>query len=344
MFALPEPGQSVLWQTGLVTYVVPLALAPLAVRLSCMRSVPPALSALLASVIVFVAGGFSETFAAMQVAACVVLVAFAWQGSGVPRVRSAGLLLASATASMLVVAFAPGNAVRASLLPPGPTIVDLGLGIAVFTAKLVAVYLRDAWEYAAIALTAGVALTPHVAVRGRGRHLIAIPAVALVLVAACAAPSAYALGGPPPGRALVIPYSLLNCSLLVAGIAAGQSWRNRRAHALAVTRVSIASVLLVPLVAVAGVRDSAVVLRAWSDWRAFAHSWDGRDTALTGLPETAHATVRGFPNPLSLERVGPQRDHWVNRAVAGYYGVRSLVAVEETAGPDAAVGEGSDGG
>jgi hypothetical protein len=110
--------QDVYWQTGLVTYLLPLILATLFLgwlaRYGLTHSAKPVGWPLALGVcfgLAVLAGGSSETFAAAQVAALGLASALAL----LARSRARGMLLAGllgAVLALVVVALAPGNEVR----------------------------------------------------------------------------------------------------------------------------------------------------------------------------------------------------------------------------------------
>ncbi|GJM44975.1 MAG: hypothetical protein DHS20C21_18170 [Gemmatimonadota bacterium] len=332
VFSVRELEQVFLWQTGMVTYVAPLVLLPVAVRLATDGREGPArnLAMIGAAILVFIAGGFSETYAAAQVVLCSALlgVSLLRRTTALPS-KVWGVLLASATVSLLLIAAAPGNRVRSSLLAPGPALPELVMMTTLYTAKLIARFVVSSWAQVVVALLFALVMAESTRVcmrvaEVRRRHIAGGVALTLLLVAACVAPSAYGLSGPPPGRALIIPYAaLLFCVLLAGFIGACTTGAGRPSARGRAKSVLVGGLLLVA--AGSCWFESTVGLSRLAGLETYANAWDQRDRLLAGS-DREDVTIRWMRSPFGLEEVGPDPDHWVNRAVANYYGLRTVMA------------------
>jgi hypothetical protein len=338
----PDVGQSLFWQTGMLTYLLPLILlACLAglilqrVRVGCAG--PHWIVG--AGGLAFVAAGTSETYVAAQVAGLVLAGALGWFGlAGRSRQTFLALVAAGLVGSLLgfaIVALAPGNAVRG-----GGARTSWGF---VVTAALddARQFVHDFYRFSTLqaaiafcvpfglALLAGPRLSlDHQQLRTLLAWTALIGVTSIVEVVVCLLPSFYALSAPEPGRARIIPQLVLVCLTVLAGWVAGLAlpvWWPRSVHlrpvVAALVVISLASPVLITR-AVLAQADAA---------QAYAQRWDGIDAQVradhaAGLqdvvvePLAPTGTVRG------MDFVGPNSADWLNECVARYYGLRSIAA------------------
>jgi len=148
-----------------------------------------------------------------------------------------------------------------------------------------------------------------------------------ICLAACAiAPSAFAGGQFPAGRALMpARFALLAGWSLAAAALPGllPAPLNRSAWAGSLAAVLILSAGLYPLRAAAALEPQRAQLAGW------AQRWDERDAQIRAAaaagqrdPRVAQAEVVS-----GLEDIGPDPGHWVNRCAAGYYQLNSITAL-----------------
>ena len=338
----PDVGQSLFWQTGMLTYLLPLiVLAGLAglivqrVRLGCAGG--PWI--VVAGGLAFIAAGTSETYVAAQVAGLAFAGGLAWLGlSGQRRRVFLSLVAACLVGSLLafaIVALAPGNAVRGGGARPGWAFV---MGAALDdTRQFVHDFYRFSTLQAAIAfcLPFGMAVVarPRLSLdRQQLQKLLAwttiIGVTGIVEVVVCLLPSFYALSAPEPGRARIIPQLVLVSLTVLAGSVAGLAlpvwW-----PASAQLRPVMAALVLVSLAS--PVLITREVLAQADAAQAYARRWDGidaqvradhaaglQDVVVEALPPTG--TVRG------MDFVSSNSTDWLNECVARYYGVRTIAA------------------
>jgi len=230
----PHAVQSVYWQSGLLTYTVPLILLSLCVGLAAcglkrrLQNRSVLTLSLVCCVLAFVAAGFSETYATMQI----VLFAVVAAGSYwlVPaRIRRTSMLfsvaaLAGSLAALCVVALAPGNHVRRAFFPPPPGLLTLAKWSLYYAAGFIArsIYLAPLTFLVAGAIPALLAAGRHLdrpddnatrmSVIRVVRFLVLLPVVAFVLVLACGVPALYGMSLFLPERARIIPLFVLVCA------------------------------------------------------------------------------------------------------------------------------------
>lgn len=335
-------GQSLYWQTGMLTYLAPLVLLAgyVAIVADCVRrDHPQAASVVACGVLAFLAAGTSETYVAVQVVG-LLLAAGLVLASGSARLRRVllpllGVGLLGSVVAFGIVALAPGNAVRGGSGPrPAWSYV---LGASLDDARQ---FVHDFWRFEtpsfALALLLPAAwgvLWPAPAMAGRLARTfvwaVAIGLAGLALVVVSLLPSFYALSAPEPGRARIIPQLILVCLTVGAGYLAGTLLRlggpvmGRALQPLAVG--------LLVLTLVAPLLETRAALAEVDEARAYAQRWDSvdaqvradhaaglQDVVVPPLPPTG--TVRG------MDFVGPDPSDWLNECVARYYGLRTVTA------------------
>lgn len=195
--------------------------------------------AVVVSLLAFVVAGLSDT---MAVVLPIVLVGLLVALPAARR-RCAWALI-GATVGLLVVALAPGNAVRRSLLPPPDLWLSLTLAAQV-TGSFAATALRQApLSVAAVALvpllTAGDVVTDR-GVRGHlKRSLLIVTLTALAMSYGANFLGFYAASSQMGGRAAVVPTAIVVLCLFVASHLAGRLWRVRSRRAAQVLIVAAA--------------------------------------------------------------------------------------------------------
>ena len=298
----PDIFGSLIWQTGMVAYVVPLILTT-AWCAAYIRRQPEQIS-WLDAVIPFVAAGFSELFAICAIAFYTLAALFTRGRAQRPfLVASAASLLA-----LIIEAAAPGNAIRrANFAPLAPP-----LNVISATLWNSALFLGDEVAHSAIPL-AVVFLASAIFAPRPSRRMIGF-ACALILNSTVAAQfiTQATLSAPPPARSLIVPHFFIVLAVAILGASAGAR----------IPRRALAFALVVAIVGgplVSAYRNVRIV----SSERAFAQEWDALDAALRRGPRTprlvnAPETVGGLFFITSDER------HWANRCVADYYRLPSI--------------------
>ena len=360
----PNIIQSLYLRVPMFEYVVPLVLLIVGIGL---MAAPAGKQSLTTAgfvgwcVLAFVAGNFGPTYAAMQATACVAAMALnriAFGGARrVERVAIAATL--GSIAALAAIALAPGNAARQTYFPPPPSLAGIAkwtvLSTAFMAIRPVLPLLRPAvaaavphaigtappWLPIALAMTsspltlvllAGIpmwlAMTAPARDSAIARRLVMwLPVVAILLVMACMAPSAYGTSSPPPPRTLIIPQFVIASLLAAWGYALGIVVPTPRA------RARWSSGLLAALVAIAlvvVVRSTMTTGRRAAELRSWAARWDETDRQLRSAAERGVSVAR-VPAVGSIGGVGSiavDPSDWVNACAAKYYRVQQIVGVE----------------
>lgn len=348
-------AQSLYWQSGMLTYVPPLVLFTLYVAVACRglerrlkgRAATPELLA--CGLLAFVAGGFSESYALLQVgaltlalAACYKYAPGALRRAALPPVAAG---LSGALLAACVVVLAPGNAVRMGYFPAPPGLIKLSAVSLYDAAGFIAytVYLSPLTTVMAVALPA--LLSFHAGREhpdlGRGldrgrraRLLLLPPLIAFALIFLCTVPAVYGTSGFLPERARLIPQFVLVCAAVcwgcLAGIILSERFRARRHVTSRAPAAAVLILLLLPplaaarrtLALAAGARAAAA---AWDEMDRDLRAAGGRgDTDVTAAPvEDMEKRLGAARNELQIER---DAGNVKNRCVASYYGIKSVRA------------------
>jgi Family of unknown function (DUF6056) len=342
----PDLGQSLFWQTGMLTYLAPLipAVAYLGLlRRSLDRPAPPqSWMLVLAGLLCFVAGGSSETYVGLQTGGLALGIGLCALLAGPQSRRRLGPLLGagllgSAVAAGLIIA-APGNAIRGRGHPT-PMLL-FALTSAVDDARqFVHIFFRFSFLQAAllVAIPALLALSPtmiHVrrSMATRSAILLLLVAVMFALLTFAFAPSYYAVSGPVPARARVVPQFVLVCAVACAGYLGGSQLRDGlpgRARPALRLAGTAASALVLVTVSTLALRQTLTDLPSARDYAA---RWDSIDQQIRTYQADGRTDVR-VPGlaPTGLVRgmdfLAPTPDDWLNQCAARYYRVRSITAV-----------------
>lgn len=308
--ASPGLWDAFLWETGSITYTLPLIV--LTGWLGLFRSeVRLSLACFFSAALMLFAAGFSETTLAAQAALAVGLLVSAALRRDRRSLWIAASGLAATALGFVIVVTAPGNAVRAGGLPPHPALVDAAATTIALANGFVGSDLFGNPAALLLALVAGALLCDQLSTKQAG-NVFAIAAMGYV---ATFFPSAWALAGSPPPRVLHVSGAFALVTLATLGTMAGTRLRHYRAWRPLLT-VLLVVCALIPL------QRTTARLRAMRDARTNAARLDALGAGLRqrrGQAVTLH-------DPWLLESgvLHPEPDHWTNRCVSRYYGVQSI--------------------
>jgi hypothetical protein len=320
----PDLPQSLYWQTGMLTYLLPLILATFLLGLIRRASAGDRMNyaALgLCALTTFVAGGLSETYLIPQnVALTLALVkcaALAYRGDA-NRLTLAFLAaaLAGGVLALVVIVVAPATAIRVSGTPAD---LWLALSASIATGAYQVVRLLRFFPLTVVLCLLLPGLLGVQASKFSRRTFVLVSAGVAITLPFCYFASFYAQNGNPPARSLIVPGAILIGYLFFTGHTFGALALRLRSP----TRVTAAAMLaLVPIgVAVLGLPELA---------NAAYHAalWDAEDVQIRAARDAglADLSVPPLPPYLGENFVTGDREDWFNRCVARYYGVRSIAA------------------
>jgi hypothetical protein len=313
--------QSLYWQTGMLTYLLPLVLGTFLIgwiRRAIDRHRLELWALGISGLVTFVAGGLSETYLIPQnVALTLALLVCVLVARGTVReVASRHLVaaLAGGVLSLLAIVVAPATTYRVGGSPA-----DLWLASSAAIATGAYQVLRLARYFPLTGLLClglpAVLGTGHARIERRW-FLLVSTCVAITLPF-CYFPSFYAQNGNPPARSLIIPGAILIGYLTFAGY----SFKELLQRIPEPTRVVLAVALAVVQVGVAASLPEQAVAA-----RQAAARWDMTDQQIRASRDAGQADVTVPPQPpyLGENFVTSDRENWFNVCVARYYGVRSI--------------------
>jgi hypothetical protein len=325
-----SPGQSLYWLNGMCLYTVPLVFMTVGAAALIgwvFRSYSPASWTTSAATFVcgFLISACSEIALVLFIATAVGLL-LTIIVDGTPRFRRVLPLLGSgitgATVALLTIILSPGTHERLQLLAPHRTQMETLLAALRYTMAWYGWCILAHPGVLLLALIAPAALLPRVLPLSQEmirKRVCQLHLCTFGLVLGCCLPSAWALSGPPPSRAFVIPQYVLVLALALSGwwVRRGVGFRRQGAW-----NVVALALFLIPIFSV------ATTIRKSADVVAFAAAWDAqdrrlRDAAAHGVPSI---TVPVLPHDKALIRglyeAGPEE-------IAEYYGLRSLRIIGE---------------
>jgi Family of unknown function (DUF6056) len=345
--SVPNLGQSLFWETGVLTYTLPLLLLLvfggwLARVLVCKTAVTvPGLVG--CALLMCIAGGLSETNLAVQAMAlglALVGVVAARRGDAAALVAAA--LVGTAVAAIILAA-APGNGERVTRSDyPGAQLANLLLAARASLSLLIAFARRFEAEFRPVFLATGligfgvgVCVNPQAAGQCdmRGNVLRSALAAAVVVLSAAVLvwssffPSYWVLGFDPPARIELVAQSFIVCAVAALGFSVGRV-AARLAAAVQFERALRAVASVVALLALAAPLSIALAqLGHIPDAQRYALMWDDNDHTLRQAHESGTADVAVVP-PLpqwwGWDWVGPRTDDFPNACVARYYGLAAV--------------------
>jgi hypothetical protein len=304
------------WETGYVTYVLPLVLLTLWLRWFVSgRSI--AFCSAVSAVLLFVAGGFSETSLAAQGALCggLLIVALVLRNRRAAWISASGLI--ATLASLAIVASAPGNAVRASTLTARISLPAAALRALRFANGFVGSYLFLAGAAFLVILGAGF-VAGLCSPRIRPRVAAAFALVALAAYAISFLPAAWLLSTPPPPASLDVASYCLMLALFAAAV--GLGGRSSRRVEDPSTRFAVPLLLLV--LAIVPLWSVVSNVRAIPRDREKGLRMDALDASLRA--QRGQDVVVRERWPSSMHILDVDANHWSNRCVSRYYELRSV--------------------
>jgi hypothetical protein len=350
----PQLYQSLYWRIGLITYTLPLVFLAILIGLilQCARSVAPGRlplwAAALCLLIAFFAGGLSETYVVLQTAVLFVAEAVLLLGGRSPARRPWLILLTSALAgsvlALVVVVLAPGNTIRLSAVgtgrPPLPHLIRMTVTNA-FLFILISLKTYSVENLLALLLPA---LLAYSLFAGEGDllklrpsslvwSLLLTPLVAVLLIMAICAPSAYGESSYPDGRVLIEAAFILVTALVAEGALAGMglSQLHRWADEPAPRSLQALAALLFLLMALYPLYNAHKTVALVPIYRAHAASWDAHAAQIASSLKDGVARInlldsqaRSFDTLSGLQEIGSDPKAWVNVCAAEFFGARSL--------------------
>jgi hypothetical protein len=327
----PDIRQSLYWGQGMRSVVPPLIMGTLQVILwNYIRArewtrLPLVFSGILSFFWALVAGGFSETYAALQVAALmlsilVLLIAKKFKFSTETVFLVSGLL--GAITAVMIIALAPGSSERQSYFPAPPGMVGI-LTISLQSFFVYSISLVNSPEKIltifslfSLAALAGSQLERAM----NARLLVVILGLMIGLTLTCFPPAAYAMSGPPPDRTLIVPTYFFVIGLLAFGIVSGNLLRQKQNFIVVRWLPGLMILALMLSVSI----NSLNLYQSRSEFIEYAKFWDETDAKIRAAKQNGEkqVLVPAVPNWISLALPNDNPKFWLNLCMSLYYDVQ----------------------
>jgi hypothetical protein len=311
----PDLPQSLYWQTGMLTYLVPLVLASFLI--GWIRRANPSWGAVvLSGVVTFVAGGLSETYLIPQnVALTLGLLAALWTSrTRTTAITHLAAALAGGVLALIVILAAPATGARVGGAPA-----DLWLAMSASIATATVQVLRLVRYFGLIILLAlaAPALVSTCRVRIDRRWLWIVTTAVAITLPFCYFPSFFAQNGNPPARSLIVPGAILIGYLMVLGFALQPFVQSLMASKRALATVALA---IVPIVVAIG------TIPQITSAAAYAAQFDAEDQGIRASRTAGESDLIVPPLPANLgeDFVTSDPHNFMNVCVARYYDLRSI--------------------
>jgi len=342
----PDLYETLYWRAGMTSHFAPLVFILflsvfLLKQIRSAREGPPSLGIQAVCFIgAFLAGGLSEPPTALMITILFLAVGAVWWWGERRSCRSILTVLlcslAGALIALLVMAFAPANALRLETTPPG--LVELISGILGHTFEFIVDTVRTlpAPTIASVALPAMLLYVKFAnssqnlskeAYNRLGILMVVIFLIAYLLIAATFAPSVYGQSY-PVARARFAGRLLMTSALMVNGALLGILAANTRIRFFQSTylrRFAIPVLMLLMLYPLRGAWRSSVEVPVYHQRAA---AWDMRDSEIRALKDEGvqDLVVRFLPDE-KIQDLGDHTGFRLNRCASIIYGVKSIVAV-----------------
>ena len=290
-------GGPLVWETGVITYTLPLVL------ITAWLAFFGGKRWLLGAVILFIAGGLSETSLAAQCAFTGMLwvVTLILRAREESRMAAAGFV--ASLAALVVMATAPGNLVRMSEVPRQVSLPDAILAAPRLAYDYLGSHAFIDGEALLLVIVAGALVGRSVPVKGA----LAVAAAALAAYVVSFIPAAWALSGSPPPRALHVSNYFF--AMMLFALAATIR------HTRFMTPILLLSIVI-PL------HSTVNVLRTIPEGRRNAAEVEA--IARVMRANRGKDVVLQSKWALDSRVLVSDPSHWTNRCMCRYYGVRSL--------------------
>ncbi len=331
----PDIAQSYFWLNGMRSYSLPLVIFSL-YALLFQRFVPRLKSdkavlwtCILAFGLTFANGGFSETFAALQLMMLILIAGLRWFANGRKMDTTFKLLAAAslgAIVAMIIIALAPGNAIRKATFPSSPGFIkwmeisvgaylsflqDILLSPQKITAFIGAI-LVSAW--------AGTGYKNQITLRWWTIPAQTLGGLALSFI--CIPPAVYGYSEPPPARTLSIAAFALVAFWMYAGFLTGSRLAGRVRSSVQLEIGLLVSASL--MIAIASILTLAYVNQNQNAYISFAQKWDEADTQIlqARAEHLQSVTIPKMDNWAALDRPSDNPKFWATACYTEFYGIQ----------------------
>lgn len=346
VFNSPNIYQTLYWQTGSLTYLIPFIFLNLIIAL--IGKYYNSLSRLDAKVILlllllsFLSGGFSESYVVLQtcILSCFLLLSIA--KNKIKNNINLYLLtvpLVGSIISMFIVAIAPGNKIRQSLLPESQNIFIVVRDTLCGTMKyLYSFYSNPIYTmsffvvlFIGLYFTSRLYQSIRINIRVAFVLVLAVSVVVILSIASIYAPGIYALSEFPPSRTLSMAAYVMIISAFIIGSIIGSLLNNYLNKTLSLKFntlwsgvIVLISVILFPLI----VETNRVV---YGNIKNYSISWDIQEKEINDQLNIGSKNLEIiWINPIGdLPDMQPSSNGWVNGCMSDYFGVDTITGIKK---------------
>ncbi|MEA4811622.1 MAG: DUF6056 family protein [Anaerolineaceae bacterium] len=339
----PNLYQNLFWRDGIINYVLPLVFSTFSLGLlaQVLKSGMTVALGFALWFSAFLSAGFSESAGIAHLSLFASIWLFTAFSQDKNRARILGpisVILGGTLAGFLIEFLAPGNAIRGGILPDKPGFIELVLltlrNIAHLYGKLI--YFGIFWVL--IALAVGTyfsyfSLSKSQAEQEKSQKIFgwAIRAftVNFLLGSGVCAAIAYLMKAYPDDRIIFIPYFFAILSICAAGLVIGRHFgsvilqRKVRNQARILNLVQLVFSFIFLFIAIGSIVQLIKTLPAQLD---YARRWDERDLSIQNeiTLQRKDLIIPGLESRYGLPDLQLEKDDWVNRCMASYYGANSI--------------------
>jgi hypothetical protein len=332
----PQRLQTVYWRMGILHYSLPMPLAMSLFAVGLRRLFGRQTVVLLFGMGLFALfiACLSETFAAMQLGALMMLFGLVllklktvWRGGALRLIAAVG---AGTLLGMILMALSPANAMRQAMMPPPESVWQLIDYTLRYTGAFLYHSLKDQ-PLPNLVFAAFIGLfawwsapAGRMTLRQSGLWLVLLSGFTFGLIFCGTAPSVYGGLSAPAGRALMpMRFAWLlgvgAIAFVFGRLLAG--WLSRE-------RLRVATLLFFVILSVYPLRTVAITQQETTLLAVKAARWDERHAQLMADLAAGQRDLVTIETDVvqSLEDYGPDPNNWVNVCAARYYQADSLTA------------------
>ena len=342
----PNIYQTLYWQTGSLTYLVPFIflniVAGMIIKIYRENKKINNYSLLLIFFLTFFAGGFNESYVALQLtmlAAFVLIVTLLWRKR--QPIICGMTAIAGSLLSLVVMVIAPGNKVRQAQLPKPLPLTSVIAETIKGTVGYVGSVFRDHAYLFALILVFLIGFYFIIKLNKKIKTIslrCAILTSTLLLVTGFVsigsvyAPGLYALSENPPDRTLfLVQYPLLICALsigMVLGVYA-KNINKPNYRELSKGIANIAGICMFAILVFLAHTAIGSGRSTFANVKQYSVQWDLQSAAISKQLTSNERNLKITWIPPIGDLPDPQRtdNGWVNVCMSDYFGVNSVTAI-----------------
>ncbi len=343
--SIPNLYQDLYWRDGLVNYIIPLVFTSLSFLLlsNILQTELTFTKAGALSISTLFSAGFSESASIANVTLWLtlcILISIFNKSQKIVVLKTLGIATLGALLGFLIEFFAPGNLVRSGILPDKPGIVELtGLtlrNVAHLYGRLLTLNFTWALFCLIIGLYFGYTAIdkpeqPHSKGNSPIRNwFVGSALVNFLLGSGVCAAVAYLMKAYPDDRIIIIPYFFALLTILMTGLRIGK-WLNARKPASDNPKnchrlIGMSPYILIGMACVIAFTFASDLRKNLPGLAAYAQRWDARDALIRAEVATGKRDliIPGLESRYGLPDLQLEKEDWVNRCIADYYGANSI--------------------